>query len=197
MSEPAPEKSPPIASEKSAPASIAQAPTSSGNAPTSGGNAPTSAGDPPALTQRPLPDAADRELIRSALDRTMVVEAAAGTGKTTELVLRITAALAEGVARVDTLVAVTFTEKAAGELKLRLRSGLERARRKETDPERHRNLENALAHLEEARVGTIHAFCADMLRERPVEARLDPQFKTMTEEEGRRLYNDSFDRWFE
>ena len=63
---------------------------------------------------------------------------------------------------------MTFTEKAAGEMKLRLRSEIERARQDATAEERKR-LERALSELELARVGTIHAFCGDLLRERPVE----------------------------
>ena len=69
----------------------------------------------------PLPDERARRLIHEAIDETLVVEAAAGTGKTTELVRRIVRVLAEGRADVREIVAVTFTEKAAGELKLRLR----------------------------------------------------------------------------
>ena len=123
-----------------------------------------------------LADRQERQIIQEALDHNVVVEAAAGTGKTTELVNRIIATLAHGRASVHSLVAVTFTEKAAGELKLRLRAGLEEARHRASAsaPER-RHLENALARLEEARVNTIHGFCADLLRERPVEARLDPR----------------------
>jgi ATP-dependent helicase/nuclease subunit A len=79
-------------------------------------------------TMAALPDQPARDLIATALDRTLVVEAAAGTGKTTELVKRILRVLATGRARVADLVAVTFTEKAAGELKLRLRHELEEAR---------------------------------------------------------------------
>jgi ATP-dependent helicase/nuclease subunit A len=71
-------------------------------------------------------DGRDRELIRTALDETLVVEAAAGTGKTTALVDRMVRVLASGRAEMSGLVAVTFTEKAAGELKLRLRQELER-----------------------------------------------------------------------
>ena len=59
-------------------------------------------------------DAEARQLIATALDDTLVVEAAAGTGKTTELVGRIVRILAEGRTTVDKIVAVTFTEKAAG-----------------------------------------------------------------------------------
>ena len=73
-------------------------------------------------------DQAEREAIANDLDATLIVEAAAGTGKTTELVKRILRVLATGRARMVEIVAVTFTEKAAGELKLRLREALENAR---------------------------------------------------------------------
>src|SRR5919198_4952851 len=101
-----------------------------------------------------LIDQEARDQIRTALDRNMVVEAAAGTGKTSELVQRIIAVLAEDKASVDEIIAVTFTEKAAGELKLRLRSELEIARAQAEDTNRRIRLEHALAHLEEARVTT-------------------------------------------
>src|SRR3970282_1320368 len=70
-------------------------------------------------------DADARRAIAEDLDDTLVVEAAAGTGKTTELVNRILRVLASGRATMAEIVAVTFTEKAAGELKLRLRQALE------------------------------------------------------------------------
>ncbi len=139
-----------------------------------------------------------RDLIRTALDRTLVVEAAAGTGKTTALVGRIVAVLAAGLARVEQIVAVTFTEKAAGELKLRLRTGLEDARRRAADDRRSReHLEAALARLEEAHVSTIHGFCADLLRERPVEAGVDPRFQVLTEVEAEHLYAEAFAAWLQ
>src|SRR5688572_12626240 len=130
-------------------------------------------------------DLDERRRIAESLDENLVVEAAAGTGKTTELVRRIVAVLARGLAAVDEIVAVTFTEKAAGELKLRLRTELEAARLKEAR-EGKAAIEHALAHLEEARIGTIHSFCADLLRERPVEARIDPAFEVLTESEAER-----------
>ena len=71
-----------------------------------------------------------RRAIADDLDDTLIVEAAAGTGKTTELVNRILRVLATGRATMVEIVAVTFTEKAAGELKLRLREELERTRRR-------------------------------------------------------------------
>jgi ATP-dependent helicase/nuclease subunit A len=76
----------------------------------------------------PHTDREARALIETALDTTLIVEAAAGTGKTTALVGRIVRIIAEGKADVGGIVAVTFTEKAAGELKLRLRERLDTAR---------------------------------------------------------------------
>jgi ATP-dependent helicase/nuclease subunit A len=149
------------------------------------------------VSAAPFADADARTLIRTALDETMVVEAAAGTGKTTELVYRMVAVLAEGRAEVEEIVAVTFTEKAAGELALRLRSGIERARRLAVNDIERNHLERALAHLEEARISTIHGFCADLLRERPVEAGVDPAFRVMTEAEADRRYSEAFSRYLD
>ena len=121
-----------------------------------------------------LADQPARDAISQALDETLVVEAAAGTGKTTELVKRILRILGTGRTTVEKIVAVTFTEKAAGELKLRLREALERERAGARDPDARQLLDKALASLEEAHVSTIHGFCAELLRERPVEAARRP-----------------------
>jgi ATP-dependent exoDNAse (exonuclease V) beta subunit len=145
-----------------------------------------------------LADQAARDRIQHDLDTTLVVEAAAGTGKTTALVGRIVAVLAAGRARLDQIVAVTFTELAAGELKLRLRGEIEERLRglASDDPARH-HLLAALPQLEEARIGTIHSFCSELLRERPVEARIDPLFEVAPEDAAGDLFQRAFDRWFE
>ncbi|HUR33759.1 MAG TPA: UvrD-helicase domain-containing protein [Vicinamibacterales bacterium] len=145
--------------------------------------------------QPPLQDQVDRDHIRFSLDETIVVEAAAGTGKTTELVQRILRVLATGRARIEQVVAVTFTEKAAGELKLRIRKELESLRQRSTAADEQANLTDAIQRLEEAHVSTIHGFCADLLRERPVEARIDPLFEVLTEPRAERLFNEAFAAW--
>jgi ATP-dependent exoDNAse (exonuclease V) beta subunit len=146
----------------------------------------------------PLSDEHARHDIRTALDDTLLVEAAAGTGKTTELVNRMVAVLGTGRATVDTLIGVTFTEKAAGELKLRLRSALELARHEAGgDDTRRSRFEQALGRLEEARLSTIHGFCADLLRERSIQAEVDPEFKTLTDLESMRLHRESFTLWLQ
>ena len=142
---------------------------------------------------RAVSDAEARHRIRQSLDESLIVEASAGTGKTTELVHRIVEVLASGRTTIDKIAAVTFTHKAAGELKLRLREELDKARQNRSSAE----LEHALEHLEEASIGTIHSFCAQLLRERPVEARVDPAFQELSEQESGRLYQRSFRTWLE
>src|SRR5262249_22643947 len=119
-----------------------------------------------------LADQAARDRIVTDLEATMLVEAAAGTGKTTELVRRIVAVVASGRTTLDRIAAVTYTEKAAGELKLRIHEQIERRRSQSAGVERER-LDGALEKLEEARIGTIHSFCRDLLQEHPVEAGID------------------------
>ena len=145
-----------------------------------------------------LDDQQARDAIAADLDSTFVVEAAAGTGKTTELVRRIVRVLATGRAGVGDLVAVTFTEKAAGELKLRMRQELgRRLSDVDLDTASRQRLDAALMNLEEAHISTIHGFCADLLRERPVEAGIDPLFRVLTDGEARRLYAEAFETWFQ
>ncbi len=140
-------------------------------------------------------DAAARQALRRDLDRSFIVEAAAGTGKTSELAYRLVEVLKSGRTTVDRVVAVTFTRKAAGEMKLRLRQYLDAAREAEITRQEKANLEHAIAHLEEAHIGTIHSFCAEILRERPVEARVDPGFQELSEDQAQALYERAFQAW--
>ena len=137
--------------------------------------------------------AENRELIASELDQTLIVEAAAGTGKTTELVGRIVALIRNQRAAIGQIVAVTFSEKAAGELKLRLREELERSRA--GDLAASALLDAAVHDFEEAHISTIHTFCADLLRERPVEARVDPAFAVLTDSQADALFDEVFASW--
>src|ERR1700747_2496354 len=143
-----------------------------------------------------LADNQARRRIFSQFGTNFFVEAAAGTGKTSALVGRIVGLVRTGGSTLDRVVAVTFTEKAAGEMKLRLRSEIEKARARAAPEERDR-LERALQHLELARIGTIHAFCGDLLHERPVEAGIDPLFEVADDQEAQALADEEFDRGFE
>ena len=126
--------------------------------------------------QVPLPDKASRDVIERNLDVNMLVEAGAGSGKTQSLATRMAAGVLSGQYRVEHMAAVTFTRKAAAELRGRFQQVLEKRRASEDDPDRRQRAQEALSRLERLFVGTIHSFCAHLLRERPVEAGLAPGF---------------------
>jgi ATP-dependent helicase/nuclease subunit A len=146
-----------------------------------------------------LPDHEARARIRDDLGATLIVIAAAGTGKTTALVSRIVALVRGGQATLRGLVAVTYTDKAAGEMKLRLRTEIERARSDLDGPQdpRRPRLDRALAELELAHIGTIHSLCGDLLRERPIEAGVDPSFEIVAGDAQSGLFDQAFERWFQ
>ena len=78
---------------------------------------------------------------------------------------------------------MTFTRKAASELRERFQAGLERAlRESERGTEERARYERALGELDRSFLGTIHSFCARLLRERPLEVGLDPDFQEISEE---------------
>jgi ATP-dependent helicase/nuclease subunit A len=131
-----------------------------------------------------LIDEIERRRAREDLDTTFLVEAAAGSGKTTLLLARIVNLVRSGRARLGEIAAVTFTEKAAAELRVRLRGVLARE-----------GLHEALRELEIARIGTIHAFAAGLLRERPVEAGVDPGFTVADPLTARLLEDRTWEAW--
>jgi ATP-dependent helicase/nuclease subunit A len=116
---------------------------------------------------RPVSDTAARDLIRARLDINLLVEAGAGSGKTECLAQRMAAGVLEGRYKVEEMAAVTFTRKAAAELRGRFQLTLERARAAERNETKRQRAQQALRHLERLFAGTIHAFCAHLLRERP------------------------------
>jgi ATP-dependent helicase/nuclease subunit A len=155
-----------------------------------------------------LVDDAAREQIRFSLDQSQIVEAAAGTGKTKVLVDRIVQIVVQGRGELRQMVVVTFTEKAAGELKLRIRQELERALQEKggvvvgekeqvSDGSlRAARLVEALKQLEEAHIGTIHGFSGDLLREYPVESGIDPAFSVLAaDQQAKKVLDRVFWRW--
>ena len=119
-------------------------------------------------------DQEQRCLAKTWTQGPVLVEAAAGTGKTTLLVERILHLIrAEGV-RIDEIAAITFTRKATAELKDRIRGEILSAVGKEDDDEAKARLQDALDNLESARISTIHGFALDILRGFSVEAGLPP-----------------------
>ncbi len=126
-------------------------------------------------------DQTDRDRILTDLNTTLIVEAGAGSGKTTSLVGRLLALIESGVS-VSQIAAITFTNKAADEMKERFRLALEKAYRRSSDASFVRGLlSEALGNLDLIFIGTIHSFCGSLLRERPIESGLDPSFQEMDE----------------
>lgn len=111
--------------------------------------------------------------------RHLSVTANAGSGKTTVLVNRFINILLQTDVRVNQLVAITFTDKAASELKKRIADALVERMKNETKRENKLRLEEIRSQLCFAHIGTIHSFCARLLREYPVEARVDAGFTVL------------------
>lgn len=129
------------------------------------------------------PDQAARHAIVHERDRNVAVVAGAGTGKTKTIIDRAVELLAPTRAggrpiRIQSMALITFTRRAAGELRFRIRERLLRelqhaARR---DEARASLLRDALGNLDAAFVGTIHGFADRLLRLRPIEAALSPSY---------------------
>jgi ATP-dependent helicase/nuclease subunit A len=139
--------------------------------------------EPPAPVR---PDEPERRRIRTELGRSLLVEAGAGSGKTHELAARMAAGIATGAYRIEQMAAVTFTRKAAAELRGRFQLALEEEARAVTGDATLR-IHHALANIERFFAGTIHAFCARLLRERPVEAGVAPGFTELDDAENNLL----------
>jgi ATP-dependent helicase/nuclease subunit A len=108
------------------------------------------------------------------------VTAGPGSGKTMVLVERYLHILREHNLNIDQIVAITFTNRAANEMRERLRGRLNQILRDASGDERKHWLHYKRT-LDGAVITTIHGFCARLLREFPVEARVDPQFLLLDE----------------
>ena len=140
-----------------------------------------------------LIDQAARDRIVSDLGRSLIVEAGAGSGKTHELARRMAAGVASGTYAIEHMAAVTFTRKAAAELRGRFQLALEDLEQTSaSDAARLERIRTALSGLERFFSGTIHAFCARLLRERPIEARVSPGFAELDDVEDRLLRRQSW-----
>lgn len=176
-----------------------------------------------------------RDKIANDLDHTYLVEAGAGTGKTREMVNRIIKIISTGRAKLSQIVAITFTEKAAQELKTRIKEKLEdcaqgaleateKANNKfqeaqthivnpehqpkiteqqfeeaalafENAAKQHDLLHQAVMDMDHAEITTIHGFCSGLLRERPLEAKVDIGFDVANQAWANRLFEQAWEEW--
>lgn len=140
-----------------------------------------------------LVDKQSRDTIKTELAFNQLVEAGAGSGKTQMMAERMAAGVASGAYDVQHMAAVTFTRKAAAELRGRFQLALEKELKDAAgDADRAARARVALSHIERFFAGTIHSFCAHLLRERPVEAGVSPGFTELDEVEDTRLRRQSW-----
>lgn len=130
----------------------------------------------------PPADQSSRDAAVLERARNVVVDAGAGTGKTTLLVSRLVELVAPSdddlpALPLPRIAAVTFTRKAAGELKLRVRKALLDLQRDSGSEVRRERLTRALEHLDTAWIGTIHGFADRLLRLYPCAAHLSPSYE--------------------
>src|SRR6478752_2166759 len=157
----------------------------------------------------PLIPLADDKARRTAIaihDRSFLVEAGAGSGKTAVMAGRIALMLAEGIAP-KTIAAVTFTELAASELLIRVRefvgeliAGYIPAELRVALPDglskRHwDNLAAASASIDEITCSTIHGFCQRLIKPYPVEADIDPGAGIIDRSQGDLAFAEIVDAW--
>jgi ATP-dependent helicase/nuclease subunit A len=120
------------------------------------------------------------------LDRHLSVTAGPGSGKTLVLVERYLEILRTKKVSVDNIVAITFTNRAANEMRQRVREKIDALLHATEGSERQTWLRHKRA-LEGAVITTIHGFCSRLLHEFPVEANTDPQFVLLDEHQAAML----------
>lgn len=140
------------------------------------------------------------------LGRSFIVEAGAGSGKTSLMAGRVSSLLAAGVAP-SSIAAISFTEMAASELQGRIVSFVERildgrippdlraAFPNGITPEQRRNLEAGLLDIAEITCTTIHGFCQRLLKPYPVEADIDPGARILDPISADLMFEDVFKSW--
>jgi ATP-dependent helicase/nuclease subunit A len=147
-----------------------------------------------------LPDEASRMEAGKDGDINIIVEAGAGTGKTSILIERILSVIISGSAEIHEIVAITFTEKAASEMITRLRDRLElfvlsgEGNEKENIEELKR-AENALKSFERHNISTIHSLSRAILRETPFEAGVDPEFQILDDVDEKEIIHELWEEW--
>lgn len=127
-----------------------------------------------------------------SFDNHGVFEASAGTGKTYAITVLIGRLIAQKRAKIHEILALTYTKKAAQELKDRIRERLEKEKEEEKNKEAKEALQDALDNFHQFSVGTIHSFCQNLLHEYPFETFSHFQFELGEEPE---IYQKAFFRY--
>ncbi len=116
-------------------------------------------------------------------NQSIVLSAGAGSGKTRVLVQRYLHLLKKRLAQVGEILAITFTKKAAAEMKERISREVFELLAQTTTPEEKGFWLKVKEELNRAQITTFHGFCSLLLRSHPIEAEIDPYFRVLDEEE--------------
>ncbi|MES2018711.1 MAG: UvrD-helicase domain-containing protein [Pseudomonadota bacterium] len=158
------------------------------------------------VARSPLRDDPARTTAIAALDRSLLVEAGAGSGKTAVMAGRVAMLLAEGAAP-RSIAAVTFTELAAGELLVRVRAFVDALVAGQMPAElavalpdglsahQRQDLEQAARTIDQVTCSTIHGFCQRLILPYPVEANIDPGAGVMDRDNADQIFDALADQW--
>jgi ATP-dependent helicase/nuclease subunit A len=150
-----------------------------------------------------MPDYTREQLLAQSADRHLAVTAGAGAGKTSVLVERFVHLLLDSRIQADvrSITAITFTRKAAAEMKSRVSARLEQLL---SDPARQsdwRRIKSIRERFASANISTIHSFCSALLRDFPIEAGVNPNFTDLEEYEANALKEraiiETLEEWLE
>ncbi len=141
---------------------------------------------------KPKPTLTDNQKQALATDKNISVTAGAGSGKTTILVERYLKLILEEGVSIREVLAITFTEKAAAEMKERVAREIDN-RIKTADKKHIKQLLNLREQFSSAQIATIHGFCGRLLREYAVESQVDPDYNILNELQQQRFIDDTLD----
>lgn len=121
----------------------------------------------------------DQQRAIDTIDKSILVSAAAGSGKTAVLVERIINIIVQGKADVDRMLVVTFTNAAASEMRLKLTKAINKVIKasKNSDPVRAEKLKQQLGKMYRSYISTVHSFCNRVIKEFFYLTDLEPNFK--------------------
>ena len=140
-------------------------------------------------------DQESRDLAITWTNGPLLVEAGAGTGKTDLIVKRVLHLVKNEGIDIERIVAITFTKKAAAELRGRIRSALASGMETEQDEKARDRLRDALDRIDRAPISTIHSFALRLLQERPIEAGLRPGAGEVDQDAHDRLRDRVWEEW--
>lgn len=146
-----------------------------------------------------LTDEQVRELISTDFENSYLVEASAGAGKTRCLVDRLVNLMLQKQVDPASVVAITFTNKAAQEFRERVENSLNKLQKNKgsLSLEQQNRLNFVADHLDQCYMGTIHSFCLQILREHPVESGLDLSIESMDEGQSQQFLDEFWYRFIQ